>query len=413
MTEEELYKISDKAEERCREMFERTDAVALFNTKKVLDAFKKHRVSDSCFAGTTGYGYDDLGRETIDAVWADVFGAEKALVRLDFGNGTHAITAAVFALVNPGETMLSATGEPYDTFNTVIGKDPGEYGTFRYYGIAHKVVGLKADGTPDIPEIIKAIREGRNIRTVLIQRSPGYSGRRAFSVSQIGEIIAAVRGEDPSIRIFVDNCYGEFTEKTEPTQVGADLIAGSLIKNPGGGLAPRGGYICGKEEFVEKAACRLTVPGIGGECGATLGNNRMLLQGLFMAPHTTAQALKSMIFASSLLDMLGFEVLPSFDEERHDIIQVIKLKTPENLVSFCKGIQSASPIDAYVSPEPSPMPGYDCDVVMAAGTFLQGATGELSADGPMREPYNVYLQGGLTYESGKLCLLEAARSMMN
>ena len=413
MTEVELYKISDKAEERCREMFERTDAVALFNTKKVLDAFKKHRVSDSCFAGTTGYGYDDLGRETIDAVWADVFGAEKALVRLDFVNGTHAITAAVFALVNPGETMLSATGEPYDTFNTVIGKDPGEYGTFRYYGIAHKVVGLKYDGTPDIPEIIKAIREDRNIRTVLIQRSPGYSGRRAFSVSQIGEIIAAVRGEDPSIRIFVDNCYGEFTEKTEPTQVGADLIAGSLIKNPGGGLAPRGGYICGKEEFVEKAACRLTVPGIGGECGATLGNDRMRLQGLFMAPHTTAQALKSMIFASSLLDMLGFEVLPSFDEERHDIIQVIKLKTPENLVSFCKGIQSASPIDAYVSPEPSPMPGYDCDVVMAAGTFIQGATGELSADGPMREPYNVYLQGGLTYESGKLCLLEAARSMMN
>ena len=403
MTEVELYKISDKAEERCREMFERTDAVALFNTKKVLDAFKKHRVSDSCFAGTTGYGYDDLGRETIDAVWADVFGAEKALVRLDFVNGTHAITAAVFALVNPGETMLSATEEPYDTFNTVIGKEQGEYGTFRYYGIAHKVVGLKYDGTPDIPEIIKAIREDRNIRTVLIQRSPGYSGRRAFSVSQIGEIIAAVRGEDPSIRIFVDNCYGEFTEKNEPTQVGADLIAGSLIKNPGGGLAPRGGYICGKEEFVEKAACRLTVPGIGGECGATLGNNRML----------TAQALKSMIFASSLLDMLGFEVLPSFDEERHDIIQVIKLKTPENLVSFCKGIQSASPIDAYVSPEPSPMPGYDCDVVMAAGTFIQGATGELSADGPMREPYNVYLQGGLTYESGKLCLLEAARSMMN
>ena len=296
MTEEELYTIAGKAEERCREMFERTDAVALFNTKKVLDAFKKHRVSDSCFAGTTGYGYDDLGRETIDAVWADVFGAEKALVRLDFVNGTHAITAAVFALVNPGETMLSATGEPYDTFNTVIGKEQGEYGTFRYYGIAHKVVGLKYDGTPDIPEIIKAIREDRNIRTVLIQRSPGYSGRRAFSVSQIGEIIAAVRGEDPSIRIFVDNCYGEFTEKTEPTQVGADLIAGSLIKNPGGGLAPRGGYICGKEEFVEKAACRLTVPGIGGECGATLGNNRMLLQGLFMAPHTTAQALKSMIF---------------------------------------------------------------------------------------------------------------------
>lgn len=407
----EVYDLAEKATKKLVPVFEKIDAAAMQNTKKVMEAFQKNKVSDSCFAGTTGYGYDDLGREVLDKIYADIFAAEAALVRINFVNGTHALTAAMFATVKPGDVILSVTGTPYDTLRSAIGISGSCHGSLKFYGIDYAEVALAANGEPDYAAIENAAADKR-VAAVMIQRSRGYDNRKALSVAEIGRICDTVRKVNPAVNIMVDNCYGEFTEVIEPTQVGADIIAGSLIKNPGGGIAPTGGYIAGKAELVERAAMRLTTPGIGGECGPTLGNNRLLYQGLFLAPHTVAQALKTAAFCAAMMDELGIESSPAYDAERSDIIQMIKLASPERMKKFCLGIQSGAPVDSFVTPEPWPMPGYDCPVIMAAGSFVQGSSIELSADGPMREPYTVYMQGGLTFESGKLGIMMAVSAML-
>lgn len=408
----EVFRMAEEAEKETHEVFRRIDAIAERNTRKVMEAFQDNRVSDSCFAGTTGYGYDDLGRETLDKIYAQVFGAEAALVRINFVNGTHALTAAMFATVKPGDTILAATGMPYDTLRSAIGISGSCHGSLKFYGIDYAQVDLRADGTPDI-EGIKAAVSDKKVTAVMIQRSRGYEDRPALTVEQIGEICAAVKSVDPSAVIMVDNCYGEFTDVIEPTDVGADLIAGSLIKNPGGGIAPTGGYIAGRKELVDRAAMRLTTPGIGGECGSTLGNNRLLYQGLFMAPHTVAQALKTAVFCAAMMKRLGIGSSPAANEKRSDIIQMIRLGSEGNMRRFCLGIQAGAPVDSYVTPEPWAMPGYDCPVIMAAGAFIQGSSIELSADGPVRPPYIAYMQGGLTYESGKLGIMMAVSAMLD
>ena len=407
----EVWEMGRKAQERCSARFQEIDSVAEINTMRVMSAFQKNRVSEACFSGTNGYGYDDLGRETLDRIFADVFHTESALVRIGFVNGTHALASALFACVDPGDTLLSVTGSPYDTLQEVIGNKGDRFGTLSYYGVHYEQTELSPDGHPDIDAIRNAVSK-ENVRAVLIQRSRGYSERNALSVEEIGEICKQIRSVNPTVNILVDNCYGEFTETREPSQVGADLIAGSLIKNPGGGLAPTGGYIAGRSDLVERAASRLTTPGIGGECGSTLGNNRLLYQGLFLAPHTVAQAMKTAVFCSAMMEQLGLQSFPAVDEPRSDIIQTIILGSEDAMRRFCRGIQAGSPVDSFVSPEPWPMPGYDCNVIMAAGAFVQGSSIELSADGPIREPYAVYLQGGLTYESGKLGILMAVNEMM-
>ncbi len=401
--------ISDKirglaasVERGCADEFARIDRIAEVNTEKVMEAFRAERVSDSFFAGTTGYGYNDRGREALDAVYARIFGAPSALVRIGFANGTHAIAAALYAAVGPGDTLLSITGAPYDTLRGVIGPDRG---SLEWYGVKYEETQISDDGEPDLAGIAE---KAPRAKAVFIQRSRGYTSRRAYTTDEIGRLIAAVRQVNPDAAIIVDNCYGEFVCETEPTQVGADLIAGSLIKNPGGGLAPTGGYVAGREDLVEAAAERLTVPGIGGEVGATLGQSRLLFQGLFMAPHVVAQAVKTAAFAARLFSELGFDVSPGPGEARGDIIQTLRFGDPEKLKKFCLGVQQGAPVDSFVTPEPWPMPGYDCDVIMAAGAFVQGASIELSADAPMRDPYIAYLQGGLTYESGKLGIMRAA-----
>lgn len=408
----EVYTMAERAMKRVRDSFEKIDAVAEINTRKVMEAFQDNRVSDACFAGTTGYGYDDLGRDTLDRVYAQIFGTEAALVRIGFVNGTHALTAAMFALVKPGDTILAATGTPYDTLRSAIGISGDCHGSLKFYGIDYAEVDLAADGQPDY-EAIRAAAADEKVSAVMIQRSRGYADRKALTVDEIGRICAVVKEVNPKANIMVDNCYGEFTSLQEPTNVGADLIAGSLIKNPGGGVAPTGGYIAGKAELVERAAMRLTTPGIGGECGSTLGNNRLLFQGIFMAPHIVAQALKTAVFCAAMMDELGIESSPAVDEERSDIIQMIKLGSEDNMKRFCLGIQAGAPVDSYVTPEPWAMPGYDCPVIMAAGAFVQGSSIELSADGPVREPYIAYMQGGLTFESGKLGIMMAVSAMLD
>ena len=402
--------LAKSCEARLTERFAEIDAVSAACTERVMDAFQEFRVSEACFAGTTGYGYDDLGRETLDRVWARVFGAEKALVRVNFVNGTHAIASAVFAAVRPGDTLLSVMGAPYDTLRTALGVDGDEFGSLKFYGVDYYNVDT-LDGGPDL-ESIRRAADGLRPAAALIQRSRGYDARRALTVEEIGEIVRVIKSVSPETACVVDNCYGEFTDTVEPTMLGADLIAGSLIKNPGGGIAPTGGYIAGAAELVDRAANRLTVPGIGGECGCTLGNNRALFQGLFLAPHTTAQALKTAALCAAMLTELGFKTEPGPFEKRSDIIQTITLETPENLKRFCKGIQSGSPVDSYVTPEPWRMPGYADEVIMAAGAFIQGSSIELSCDGPMREPYFAFLQGGITYESGKLGVMNAIAEMV-
>ena len=403
--------LAAKCEIRLAPRFAEIDEVSMKCTERVMEAFQEFKVSDSCFAGTTGYGYDDLGRETLDKVWARVFGAESALVRIGFVNGTHAIASAIFAALKPGDTLMSTMGAPYDTLRTAIGISGDAFGSLRFYGVDYHQVNT-LDGAPDMASIRRAA-EGLQPAAALIQRSRGYDARRALTVDEIGEIVRTIKSVSPDTACIVDNCYGEFTDVIEPTMVGADLIAGSLIKNPGGGLAPTGGYIAGREDLVSNAANRLTVPGIGGECGSTLGNNRALFQGLFMAPHTTAQALKTAALCAAMLEELGFKTEPDAMEKRSDIIQTITLETPENLKRFCKGIQSGSPVDSYVTPEPWAMPGYEDEVIMAAGAFIQGSSIELSCDGPMREPYFAFLQGGLTYESGKLGIMNAIAEMLD
>lgn len=407
----EVYEMAQRAQVRISPRFAQIDALAEENTRRVMEAFQDNKVSEACFAGTTGYGYDDLGRENLDKIYAQVFGAEAALVRIGFVNGTHALTTAMFALAKPGETILAVTGMPYDTLRTAIGIEGDAYGSLKFYGIHYGQVDLTEAGEPDYEAIAKAVTQP-GVSAVMVQRSRGYADRKALTVEEIGKICQTVKKANPAVKVMVDNCYGEFTDVIEPTHVGADIVAGSLIKNPGGGLAPTGGYLAGSAELVERAAMRLTTPGIGGECGSTLGNNRLLFQGLFMAPHIVAQALKTAIFCAAMMDELGFESSPGVEEKRSDIIQMVKLGSPENMKRFCLGIQAGAPVDSYVTPEPWPMPGYNCPVIMAAGSFIQGSSIELSADGPIREPYIAYMQGGLTYESGKLGIMMAVSAML-
>ncbi len=403
---ESTLALGEIVESKVKPYFERIDKIAFINSQKVLAAFQEHRVSDGHFAGTTGYGYDDRGRDTLEEIYAQVFDAEDALVRIGFVNGTHAIQTALYGALKPGDTLLCATGLPYDTLIGAIGIYEKAPNSLAEYGVTTKVVEM-VDGKVDLSAVLDKCKTEK-ISTVFIQRSKGYADRVTLSCEEIGEIIAAVKTVDENIRVVVDNCYGEFTQTVEPTSVGADLIAGSLIKNPGGGLASTGGYIAGKRECIERAASRMTVPGIGRECGSTMGQNRSLYQGFFMAPHITAQALKTAVFCSQMMQELGYIVNPLPHEPRYDIIQTVCFGKPEPILRFCRGIQAGAPVDSYVTPEPWAMPGYDCDVVMAAGAFVQGSSIELSADAPMREPYIVYMQGGLTYESGKLGILLAA-----
>lgn len=406
---EEIRALGQQAEREIMPYFARIEQVCDRNTEKVLAAFAKNRVSDNLFAGTTGYGYDDHGRDTLDRIYADIFGTEAALVRIGFVNGTHALSCAMFSAVKSGDTVLSVTGSAYDTLQNTI---TGDYcGSMKNYGIGYKQVDL-VNGRPNLPAIAQAAQD-QSVKLVFIQRSRGYAVRKTLSCAEIEEICKTVRQVNPDAAIMVDNCYGEFVEEIEPTQVGADLIAGSLIKNPGGGLAPTGGYIAGRADLVENASYRLTAPGIGGECGCTMGQNRLLYQGLFMAPHTTAQALKTAIFCAKVMELLGYEVSPKAEEPRYDIIQTIAFGAPEPLCRFCEGIQAGAPVDSFVTPEPWAMPGYDDPVIMAAGAFVQGASIELSADAPMREPYVCYMQGGLTYSSGKAGILLAAERIRN
>ena len=404
----DLYNIAKTAEKKAAAQFEKIDEIAYINTEKVLAAFSEYRVSDSIFGGTTGYGYDDVGRDTLEKIYAKVFGGEAALVRLNIVNGSHAIACGLMSCLSCGNTLLSVTGAPYDTLQTLVGLRGKIRGTFPDYGINYRQVDLK-DGEPDYAKITE---EAKTASAVFIQRSRGYGIRRTLSCADIGEIVKAVKKSNPTAPIIVDNCYGEFCETQEPLSVGADLICGSLIKNPGGGLAPAGGYIAGRADLVEGAAFRLTLPGIGGECGATFSQNRHLYQGFFMAPHVTAQALKTAVFCAAVMEDLGFDVSPSSSEERYDIIQTINFGKPEPLLAFCRGVQEGAPVDSFATPEPWDMPGYDCPVVMAAGAFIQGSSIELSCDAPMREPYTAYMQGGLTYEAGKIGIMKAVRRLL-
>ena len=403
--------LAAQAEVEIKEQFAHIDAVAEHNTQRVLAAFQSNRVAESYFAGTTGYGYDDLGRDKLDQIYAELFGTEDALVRIGFVNGTHAIAAALFGVLRPGDVLVSAVGAPYDTLLGVIGVTDKGSGSLKDFGVGYRQVDLTAENTPELEGLGKAVDDPK-VKAVLIQRSKGYSTRASLSVDEIGQLCAVIRRVNPSAAILVDNCYGEFVEEWEPTHAGADLVVGSLIKNPGGGLAPTGAYLAGRHDLVEGAAMRLTCPGIGKECGSTLGNNRLLYQGLFMAPHTVAQAVKTAVFGAKMMELLGYETQPQSNAPRHDIIQMIHLGSPDAVRRFCKGIQSGAPVDSYVTPEPWDMPGYDCPVIMAAGAFIQGASIELSADAPMREPYTVYLQGGLTYESGKAGVMLAVEELL-
>jgi len=385
--------------------FRELDRLAERNQWKVIAAFQKHRVSDYHFAGSTGYGYNDRGRETLDAVYADVFGAEAALVRPHFASGTHTIAAALYGVLRPGDKLVYLTGEPYDTLHGVIGRPGDGTGSLADWGVKYEAVPLLPDGGVDWRAAERALTP--DVKVVGIQRSRGYAWRRSFTVAEIGEMAARVKRIRPGAVVFVDNCYGEFTEEREPTEAGADLIAGSLIKNPGGGLAPTGGYIAGRADLVKRAADRLFAPGIGLEVGAMLGTLRPMYQGLFLAPHAVGQALKGAVLAAALFERLGFETNPHPLEPRTDIIQAVRFSGADQLIAFVQGVQAAAAVDAHAVPEPSPMPGYDSPVIMAAGTFVQGGSLELSADAPVREPFIAYWQGGLTYAHAKYGLLKA------
>lgn len=384
------------------------EEAALFNAEKVMKAFRNHMVSDYYLKPTTGYAYSDVGRENLDAIYAEIFHTEAALVRSQFVSGTHALAVALLGVLRAGDEMIAATGTPYDTMQTIIGSPVKTPGSLVDLGVIYKEIPMQ-DDKPDLEAICSAITD--KTRLIHIQRSCGYSSvRKTLNVAQIGEICAAVKKVKPDVICFVDNCYGEFIEKQEPTEVGADLIAGSLIKNMGGGFAPTGGYIAGRADLVELASYRLTAPGLGGEMGATLGDTaREFYQGLFIAPHVVTQAVKTAIFASAVFRNLGYSVKPLPEEVRSDIIQAIRLETREKLCNFCVAIQTNSPVDAHVEPVPAMIPGYQDEIIMAAGTFVQGASIELSADGPCREPYNVYFQGGLTFEHGRIAIMSAAR----
>lgn len=410
---EKLLSIAADAEKELADIYGDIEKVSLENTAKVLSAFRNHRVSDSMFQGTTGYGYDDVGREALEKIYAEVFGGEDALVRHSIANGTHAITIALFGLLRPGDIMLSVTNRPYDTLSSVVGINGANGdGSLADFGIKYDQVDFK-DGKIDFDGIEEKIKEyGDKIKVVFIQRSKGYLNRPTLSVEKIGEICDFVH-KRCSAYVVVDNCYGEFTGTEEPCAVGADIAVGSLIKNPGGGIAECGGYIVGTKKAVELVSYRLTCAGTGGEVGATLGQNRNMFKGFFLAPHVVAQAVKTAHFAAYVFEKLGFDVYPKYSEKRYDIIQTVNFGAPDGLVKFCQGIQGASPVDSFVAPEPWAMPGYDDEVIMAAGTFTQGSSIELSADGPMRPPYTAFFQGSLTYESGKIAVLSAAEHILS
>lgn len=406
----EVYDFGEKILENLKERFAAVDAVAEYNQAKVLAAMQKNRVNASCFAATTGYGYDDVGRDNLERVYADTFHTEAALVRPQITCGTHALTVALSANLLPGDELLSPVGAPYDTLEEVIGIRPSTC-SLREYGVSYRQADLKADGSIDYDAIRVCVNEKTKMAT--IQRSKGYATRPTFSVTQIGELIAFLKSLKPDIICMVDNCYGEFVETIEPSDVGADLVVGSLIKNPGGGLAPIGGYICGKADYVNRCAYRLSAPGLGQEVGANLGLMPAFYQGFFLAPTVVAGALKGAIFAANVYEKLGFRVVPNSSESRHDIIQAVELGSRDAMVAFCKGIQMAAPVDSYVDPLPWAMPGYDSEVIMAAGAFVQGSSIELSADGPIREPYAVYFQGGLTWYHAKLGILLSLQKLID
>ena len=409
---EKITELSKKAKGLCASEFSEIDKITEYNQQKMLKAFIDNHVSESVFAESTGYGYSDRGREILERVFSDAFGAEDALVRYQFTCGTHTLAVGLFGLLRPGDTMLCVSGTPYDTIQPVIGISDNENneGSLRDFGITYKQVDLKPDGTLDFDKIEETVKRERPAM-VYIQRSRGYSLRPSISVDEIGKV-AKISKENSNAVVFVDNCYGEWTEKKEPTEVGADIIAGSLIKNPGGGIAKTGGYIAGKRELIEKCAYRLTCPGIGGEVGATLGHTREMFLGAFNAPHAVGEALKTAVFTSAIFSLMGFETTPRYDETRHDIIQAVKLTNKENLIAFCRGLQKGSPIDSFVVPEPSDMPGYDSKVIMAAGAFTLGSTIEISADAPLREPFAVWLQGGLNFHSAKVSVMSAASEVL-
>ena len=407
---ESAYDYGTEILEGLKARFEQIDEVAEYNQLKVVKAMQECQVSEACLLGTTGYGYNDLGRDTLEAVYAKVFHTEDALVRPQITCGTHALALALMSNLRPGDELLSPVGKPYDTLEEVIGIRPSK-GSLAEYGVSYKQVDLLADGGFDYENIGKAITE--KTRLVTIQRSKGYQTRPTLSVERIGELIAFIKGIKPDVICMVDNCYGEFVETREPSDVGADMVVGSLIKNPGGGLAPIGGYIAGKKECVENAAYRLTSPGLGKEVGASLGVLKDFYQGLFLAPTVTAAALKGAIFAANIYEKLGFAVVPDSVESRHDIIQAITFGTPEGVIAFCQGIQAAASVDSHVTPEPWDMPGYDAPVIMAAGAFVSGSSIELSADGPIKPPYAVYFQGGLTWQHAKFGILKTLQTFVD
>lgn len=408
--DEKIISASQKAMELCTEKFSEIEEIQEYNQQKMIKAFQNSGVSESHFVGSTGYGYGDRGRDTLDRVYADVFDAEDALARVNFVSGTHALTVALFGMLRPGDTMLSVTGLPYDTILGAIGISGNYSGSLRDFGVNYEQVDLKNDGTVDYDAITQRVTP--QLKMVYIQRSRGYSLRPSLTYKEIKRIVDAVRAKSKNTIIMLDNCYGEFVEKITPMSCGVDIMAGSFIKNAGGGIAPTGGYIAGKRDLVEMCAYRLTTPGTGKEIGCTLYSNRELFMGAYHAPHVTGEALKTAVFAAALFELLGYDVSPKYNEARGDIIQVLTLHNPQNLISFCKGIQSGSAVDSFVSPEPDDMPGYESKVIMAAGAFTLGSSIELSADAPLREPYAAWMQGGLNFHSGKLGVMLAADKIL-
>ncbi|MGN0517535.1 MAG: aminotransferase class I/II-fold pyridoxal phosphate-dependent enzyme [Acutalibacteraceae bacterium] len=408
--DERIVEASKKAMELCKEPFERIEEIQDYFQQKMLKAFHNARVSEMHFNASTGYGYGDAGRDALDEVYAYVLDAEDALVRHNFVSGTHTLTVALFGVLRPGDKMLCVTGTPYDTLRGVIGIEGNYAGSLKDFGVIYDEVAMDSNGSPDYEAIEKAITP--DIKMVYVQRSRGYETRPTLLIDEIEKIASIAKRKAPDCIVMLDNCYGEFTEKKQPLTCGVDLMAGSLIKNAGGGIAPTGGYIAGKKELVEKCAFRLTTPGTGKEIGATLGHNRELFMGAFNAPHVTGEAMKTAVFAAALFEILGYGVTPRYNEVRSDIIQVIKLQKPEALIAFCRGLQKGSPVDSFVVPEPWDMPGYDSKVIMAAGAFTLGSSIELSADGPLREPYAVWMQGGLNFHSGRLGIMLAANECL-
>lgn len=404
-----VYEYGEKIWEALSGRFQEIDRISEYNQIKVIAAMQNQKVSEACLLGTTGYGYNDLGRDTLEKVYADIFHTEDALVRPQITCGTHALALALLSNLRPGDELLSPVGKPYDTLEEVIGIRPSR-GSLKEYGISYSQVDLLPDGSFDYENIRKAIKPCTKL--VTIQRSKGYQTRPTLSVERIGDLIGFIKGIRSDIICMVDNCYGEFTETIEPSDVGADLVVGSLIKNPGGGLAPIGGYLAGKKECIENAACRLTTPGLGKEVGASLQALPSFYQGLFLAPSVTANAMKNAIFAANIYETLGFSVVPNGTEPRYDIIQAITFGKPEGVIAFCQGIQQAAPVDGHVTPEPWDMPGYDSPVIMAAGAFVSGSSIELSADGPIKPPYTVYFQGGLTWQHGKFGIMKSLQSLV-